>query len=173
MDATRTIMLGGAIGLGAAVLLSLPEIMPRAIADEEPMRTLFSTPKEVWPPAFDPDKLMKWSYYVQPGVSIEPVKETVVRKIAFGRTTFVNVMQTASGVYSTDGLASPHIQYPGIIKEPKPAANAGVWYWHDRHWVASAPLSAGSFVSIIPFDGGSLLTTEDGNCVMLKSDIYC
>lgn len=157
MDATRSIMLLGAIGLGAAVLLSLPEIMPRAVAEEEPMRTLFRTPSEVWPPAFDPDKLMRWSYYVQPGVSIEPIKETVVRKIAYGRTTFVNVMETSSGVYSTDGLASPHIQYPGIVKEPKPSADAGVWYWSGRKWVASAPFTAGSFVSIIPFAGGSLL----------------
>jgi hypothetical protein len=173
MDATRSIMLLGAIGLGAAVLLSLPEIMPRAVAEEEPMRTLFRTPNEVWPPAFDPDKLMRWSYYVQPGVSIEPIKETVVRKIAYGRTTFVNVMETASGVYSTDGLASPHIQYPGIIKEPKPSADAGVWYWSGRKWVASAPFTAGSFVSIIPFAGGSLLTTEDGNCVALGKSVYC
>jgi hypothetical protein len=173
MDATRSIMLVGVIGLGAAVLLSLPEIMPRAIAEEEPMRTLFSTPNEVWPPAFDPDTLMKWSYYVQPGVSIEPVAETVVRKIAYGKTTFVNVMETSSGVYSTDGLASPHIQYPGIIKEPKPSPFAGMWYWSGRKWVASAPVTAGSFVSIIPFKGGSLLTTEDGNCVALGKSVYC
>ena len=90
MDATRSIMLVGAIGLGAAVLLSLPEIMPRAVAEEEPMRTLFRTPSEVWPPAFDPDRLMRWDYYVQPGVSIEPVKETVVRKIGYGKTTFTS-----------------------------------------------------------------------------------
>lgn len=173
MDATRAIMFGGAIGLGAAALLSLPNILPRAVAEEEPMHTLLSTPDEVWPPVFDPDKLMRWSYYVQPGVSIEPVAETVVRKIAYGHTTFVRVMQTDSGVYSTDGLASPHIQYPGIIKEPKPSAKAGVWYWNDRHWVASAPLSAGSFVSIIPFEGGSLVTTEDGNCVVEANGIYC
>lgn len=173
MDATRSIMLVGAIGLGAAVLLSLPEIMPRAIAEEEPMRTLFRTPAEVWPPAFNPDRLMRWDYYVQSGVSIEPVKETVVRKIGYGKSTFVNVMETESGVYSTDGLASPHIQYPGIIKDPKPSADAGIWYWNDRKWVASAPLSAGSFVSIIPFDGGSLVTTDEGNCVVLKTGVYC
>ncbi|MBN9362448.1 MULTISPECIES: hypothetical protein [unclassified Devosia] len=173
MDATKAIMLGGALGLGAAVLLSLPNVLPRAVAEEEPMRTLLSTPNEIWPPAFDPDRLMRWSYYVQPGVSVEPVKETVVRKIGYGRTTFVNVMETASGVYSTDGLASPHIQYPGIIKEPKPSPDAGLWYWSGRKWVASAPVSAGSFVTIIPFDGGSLLTTEDGSCVALGKSVYC
>lgn len=173
MDATRAIMLGGIVGLGAAVLLALPDILPAAMAEEEPMHTLLSTPNEVWPPAFDPDKLMKWSYYVQPGVSIEPIKETVVRKIAYGRTTFINVMETSTGVYSTDGLASSHIQYPGIIKEAKPSPYAGLWYWSGRRWVSTAPVSAGSFVSIIPFDGGSLLTTEDGNCVALKSGVYC
>jgi hypothetical protein len=173
MDATRAIMFGGLIGLGAVALLALPDMLPKAVAEEEPMRTLLSTPNEVWPPAFDPDKLMKWSYYVQPGVSVEPIKESVVRKIAYGKTTFVNVMETSSGIYSTDGLASPHIQYPGIIKELKPSPNAGMWYWSGRKWVASAPLSAGSFATIIPFDGGSLLTTEDGNCVALGKSVYC
>lgn len=173
MDATKAIMLGGAFGLGAAILLALPNVLPPAVAEEEPMRTLLSTPNEIWPPAFDPDRLMRWSYYVQPGVSAEPVKETVVRKIGYGRTTFVNVMETASGVYSTDGLASPHIQYPGIIKEPEPSPHAGLWYWSGRKWVASAPLTAGSFVTIIPFDGGSLLTTEVGSCVALGKSVYC
>ena len=173
MDATRTIMLAGVIGLGAAVLLSLPNVLPRAVAEEEPKRTLFSTPNEIWPPAFDPDRLMRWSYYVEPGVSVEPIRETVVRKIGYGRSTFVNVMETASGTYSTDGLASPHIQYPGIIKEPKPSDSAGLWYWSGRKWVASAPVNAGSFVTIMPFNGGSLFTTEDGNCVALKNGVYC
>lgn len=173
MDATKTIMLGGAIGLGAALLLSLPNALPRAVAQEEPVKTLLSTPNEIWPPAFDPDRLMRWSYYVQPGVSVEPIRETVVRKIGYGRTSYVNVMETASGVYSTDGLASPHIQYPGIVKERQPSPNAGLWYWSGRKWVASAPISADSFVSIIPFDGGSLLTNEDGNCVAVGNSVYC
>jgi hypothetical protein len=171
MDATKTIMLGGAIGLGAALLLLLPNVLPRAVAEEEPMKTLLSTPKEIWPPAFDPDRLMRWSYYVQPGVSVEPIRETVVRKIGYGHSTFVNVMETASGVYSTDGLASPHIQYPGIIKEPKPSPAAGLWYWSGRQWVASAPVNADSFVSIVPLDG--LPSSEDGNCVTLKDSVYC
>lgn len=166
MDATRTILLAGAIALGAVALLSVPNVLPRAVADEEPMRTLLSTPDEVWPPAFDPDRLMRWSYYVQPGISIEPVRETLVRKIGFGRTSFVNVMETASGVYSTDGLASPNIQYPGIVKERKASKDG------DK-WVATTPLYAGSFVSLIPFDGGALLTTEDGNCVALGKSLYC
>lgn len=170
MDATKTVMLAGAIGLGAALLLSLPNILPRAVAEEQPMKTLFSTPNEIWPPAFDPSRLMRWDYYVQPGVSVEPINETVVRKIGYGKTTFVNVMETASGVYSTDGLASPHIQYPGIIKELKPSPPAGLWFWTGRQWVASVPVDADSFVSIMPLDGG---TTEDGNCVAVEDSVYC
>lgn len=173
MDATRAVMLGGAIGLGAALLLALPTILPPAIAGEEPARTLLSTPNELWPPAFDPDRLIKWDYYVQPGVSIEPVAESTVRKIAYGHTTFVRVMETESGVYSTDGLASPHIEYPGIIKEPKREANRFLWSWEHGRWVASAPFSAGSFVSVTPFEGGALVVTEDGNCAVLGRSVYC
>lgn len=172
MDATRAVMAGGAIALGAALMLALPELLPPAVAQEEPVRTLLSTPNEIWPPTFDPSQLMKWDYYVEPGVSIEPVAESTVRKIAYGRTTYVRVMETESGVYSTDGLASPHIQYPGIVKERKPT-EPGVWYWNGRQWVAAVPFSAGSFASIMPFDGGGPLATEDGSCVELGKSVYC
>lgn len=172
MDATRAIMFGGAIGIGGVLMLSMPNILPAAIAEEEPGRTLFSTPDELWPPAFNPDRLMRWSYYVQPGVSIDPLKETVVRKIAFGRSSFVNVMQTESGVYSTDGLASPNIQYPGIVKQPRREAKAGVWFWGDNRWVAAAPFSAGSFAAITPLNG-AVLPTEPGNCIAAGERVYC
>ncbi len=79
-------------------------------------------------------------------------------------------METASGVYSTDGLASPHVQYPGIIKEPRPSPPAGLWFWTGRQWVASVPVDADSFVTIMPLDGG---TTEDGNCVAVEDSVYC
>ncbi|MDB5539384.1 MAG: hypothetical protein JWQ89_1111 [Devosia sp.] len=173
MDSTRTIMLTGAIGAGLALLLALPSVLPPAIADEEPARTLLSTPNEIWPPAFDPGKLMKWDYYVQPGVSIEPIRESTVRKIAYGRTTLIRVMETASGVYSTDGMANPHIGYPGIVKVAQRQSNLGVWYWDDGHWVATAPQSASSFVSLTPLDATKLVASDDDNCVTLGNAVYC
>ncbi|MDC9822481.1 hypothetical protein PRN20_01945 [Devosia sp. ZB163] len=173
MDATRTIMAVGAMGAGAAFLLALPDMLPPAVAGEEPIRTLLSTPGELWPPAFDPDKLMKWDYYVEPGVASEAVADTTIRKIGYGRTTYVSVMETASGTYSTDGLASPNVEYPGITKEPKPGAPQLLWLWGGGRWGTAMAFSGSSFLSIAPLDGGALVVTEDGTCVVRKDSIYC
>ncbi len=44
-----------------------------------------------------------------------PVQSTAtVTKIAYGNVSHVRVYSTATGAYSTDGLLSPHVQYPGI-----------------------------------------------------------
>jgi len=47
-------------------------------------------------------------------VSTQILSSRVVRKIEFGKETFVSVVTTPSGVYSTDGLASVNVLYPGI-----------------------------------------------------------
>src|SRR5687768_9510044 len=99
MDATKAIMLAGAAGLVGVALLALPDYLPPAIAGEEPMRTLLKSADELWPPTFDPDQLVKWDYYVQPGISVEPIRESTIRKIGYGKTTLVNVMETESGIY--------------------------------------------------------------------------
>lgn len=48
------------------------------------------------------------------GVSLEPISSSVVRKVGYGRVSEVNVARTATGTYSSDGLVSPHVLYPGI-----------------------------------------------------------
>ena len=47
-------------------------------------------------------------------VSTEPTGALGIEKIAFGRVSHVNIVTTSSGVYSSDGLASPHVLYPGV-----------------------------------------------------------
>lgn len=172
MDATKLVMLGGAGVFAGLLFLALPNYLPAAIASEEPMRTLLKTPNQLWPPAFDPDELIKWDYYVQPGVSVEPIRESSVRKIGYGKTTMVSVMETESGIYSTDALASPHIEYPGIIKERKAAAPE-LRYWDGRHWVVAVGKAADSFASVTTFKDGALITTEGGNCAIIGSSVFC
>ncbi len=48
------------------------------------------------------------------GVSREVLSFTNVRKVAFGQESLVSVATTPTGTYSTDGLASPHVLYPGV-----------------------------------------------------------
>ncbi|WMT87893.1 hypothetical protein NO932_04615 [Pelagibacterium sp. 26DY04] len=47
-------------------------------------------------------------------VSLEPISTAVVRKVGYGHVTEVNIATTSTGTYSSDGLASPHVLYPGI-----------------------------------------------------------
>ena len=177
METSRALMLGGCIGLGAAVLMAVPDLLPPALADDQPMQSLLKSASELWPPAFDPSTLVKWDYYAQPGISIEPVAEQTVRKIGYGRSTFVSVMETESGVYSTDGLASANIQYPGIVKEPRatPAAAPMLWLWGDGRWASVGAFSAGSFAVVTPIEGGKgrVVVTDDTLCVVREDAVYC
>ncbi len=47
-------------------------------------------------------------------VSSEVLSSSQIRKIGFGKESWVSVVATASGTYSTDGLASNHVLYPGV-----------------------------------------------------------
>jgi hypothetical protein len=76
------------------------------------------------------------------------VKRTqVVKKIAHGRTSSVTVVTTPSGTYSTDGLLSPHVQYPGIEKKLKGWASGGSHYYSSRSYSGGrwTSFSNGSF----------------------------
>lgn len=47
-------------------------------------------------------------------VSLEPISSSIVRKVGYGHVREVNIATTSSGTYSSDGLVSPHVLYPGI-----------------------------------------------------------
>ena len=47
-------------------------------------------------------------------VSLEPISSASVRKVGYGRVTNVNIATTSTGTYSSDGLTSPYVLYPGI-----------------------------------------------------------
>ncbi len=51
------------------------------------------------------------------GVSQEALTSTIVRKVGYGHVTNVKIVTTESGTYSSDGLISPHVLYPGITVE--------------------------------------------------------
>jgi hypothetical protein len=167
-------MAGGAIAALLVGLLVFPSLLPPAIADEEPAKALLSSMDELLPPRFDPDSLAKYDFTVEPGVSEAVIDTRTVRKIGYGRTQFVEIVTTPSGVYSSDGLASPYIRYPGIHKQWKGIPHGRLALWtKGKGWTAYNEVSAGSFVSISAFEGGELLTTEDGSCVLFDRAAYC
>jgi len=161
------------VGFGAVVLLfALPSLLPAAIANEEPARTLLSSASEIFPPPFDPASLVKYTYDLAPSVSTEVLKESTIRKISYGNTEFVHVLQTPSGTYSTDALQSPHVEYPGVLKK-RTHDQIGLAFWSNGRWVVEKPMSAGSFVTITRFEGGQLIVTDDGMCVTSSRGTTC
>lgn len=64
-------------------------------------------------------------------VSLTPLSSVTVRKIGYGRAIDVSVATTATGVYSSDGMVSPHIRYPGIDVRPVPLRHieaSAIWH---------------------------------------------
>jgi hypothetical protein len=88
-------------------------------------------------------------------VSTQAVSTAIVRKIGFGQTRFVKITTTSSGVYSSDGIANPHIRYPGVHAEkvtPVVALIGSVLgYWSPtRGWLSQEGEDTGSFVYLVP-----------------------
>lgn len=130
---------------------------------------------------FFKDKAYSVTY--EDSISREATSHVVLRKIAYGHTSFVNIMTTPSGIYSSEGMTSPHILYPGIHVEQVPLAvgDAGAAtaappfaYWTDAAgWVAVPTVSAGSFVIMARTPGGTIIRGNDGNCVITATAAFC
>jgi len=90
---------------------------------------------------------------IDSSVSRQILSQYRVRKFGFGRLENVRIISTASGTYSSDALASPHIVYPGItISQVKPfevskTFSILVWQAPDG-WKALESSSAPSFLRI-------------------------
>lgn len=150
-ERARSIITGGIIGFIVAGTLAVPSILPPAFADDEPFRTLLSSAEDLVPKTIDGDDFVKPDFTVEPWVSTEALNRTTVRKISYGRTEFVSIVETNTGTYSSDGLESPHIRYPGIVKNAE----------------------AGSFLMLVPFAGGFMAMDGDDTCVAVAYGIYC
>lgn len=171
-----TILATGTLGAVAALGLSLVGLLPAVNAEENSattaMEALMSPAKTLFPAPLDVDGLVRWNFEVQPGISLEPIRQSTVTKIAYGRMTQVNIIETSSGIYSSDAITNPHIQYPGIAVTPKREAQA-MLLWNGLGWSTLAPLSGKSFVTVVPFDGGQLVVTDDSACSYTAKSVAC
>ena len=83
-----------------------------------------------------------------PDVSLDPLSTSVVRKIGYGRTNFVTIATTSTGVYSSDGLTDRHVRYPGIYSEPlhlRALPGSGLYGWSKlTGWTKIPLVDAGS-----------------------------
>lgn len=182
-----TIAVTGLIGAGAALGLSMFGAFDGAVAEEttpgfvvgakmdpihDPVGTLNSPMAQLFPAPMDTSKLLKWNFEVDPGVSLEPIRQSTVKKIAFGRVSTVGIVETATGVYSSDALTDPHVRYPGITATPKYAART-MMYWNGHGWTRFWPRPGKSFITVVPYDGGQLVVTDDGSCIISARSVVC
>ncbi len=143
----RKVLMG--MALGAVCALGISAIGPGAViavfADEIQPRT-----------GIDPDALVRFEgrdYDVQyeDWVDTTPITKSRIKKVEFGRTSYVDITTTATGTYSTDAMFSDHIQYPGIEVNEVPwhtASAISVLGLGGRHWVALRLARGNSYVHI-------------------------
>jgi hypothetical protein len=118
VDKVRVIAIGGTIGALVAGSLAAPALFQRAFA-EEPAKVVTKTINELFPKPFDPKTLLKFHITTGPDVSLDVKKSATISKISYGHRTYVSIVTTPSGTYSSDALTSPNVRYPGIDVTPK------------------------------------------------------
>ena len=114
----RTAAISAVIASAVAGAMLSPALFPQAFANE-PQHQLVRRATDLFPPPFDPSKLRKFDIELADTVSTEPLRTQYVKKIAGGRPSVVSIVTTGSGTYSSDGIVSPHVLYPGIDVSPK------------------------------------------------------
>ncbi|MEO7220947.1 MAG: hypothetical protein ABIY37_00595 [Devosia sp.] len=137
VDPVRVLAYGSFFGSMMAWSLVAPDQMS-AVA-EEPVRAVAATVEGLFPDTVDPKMFRKYKITFDDSISTEVQRTQVVKKIGHGRTSQVTIVTTPSGTYSTDGLLSPHVQYPGIEKELKG--------WGNRFWFSSRSYGGGRWTS--------------------------
>jgi hypothetical protein len=145
LDPVRVLAYGSFFG--AMLTWSLVNPAQMSAVAEEPVKAAAATIEGLFPDVIDPRMFKRYTFSFDDSVSGEVQRSRVVKKIAGGRTSEVTITTTPSGTYSSDGLLSPHIQYPGIDKKLKGGARRHAWFYSSTrsgygHWTS---YSNGSF----------------------------
>lgn len=159
---SRDVFLGLTIGAICATALAAigPGFVADAFADEMPA-------------GFDTDGLVKIEdrYYrmdYEPWVATDPVSTARVKKIEAGRVSYVDITTTDTGTYSTDGLTSQHVLYPGIEVEAAGPQQARFHFWSGGRWTRFATRNANSYVSVSSRSDG-----RSSTCVIASNVRVC
>lgn len=103
---------------------------------------------------------------IAPSVSRVVLTSQTIRKVGYGRVESIEIVTTPSGVYSSDGLASAHVLYPGI--EVGPTASEGfatLFALIGSNWAPLRVIPAGSFVEFGSGYGTSFETDGRTTCL--------
>jgi hypothetical protein len=125
---------------------------------------------------FDPSKLLILDedngVRYEDWVSTDPLDTQVIKKIEGGRVSYVTIKRTATGTYSSDGIASPHVQYPGVIEPDNPRNNFSFSSWNNGQWTRLQTYSGNSYVSISTYKTHRG-ETRTSTCISTASYWYC
>jgi hypothetical protein len=133
-------------GVFAGGILALTIIAPKQIGAiaQEPVDQAIATIDKLFPEPVDLSKFHKYKFTFDDSVSTDVQRTQVVTKIGHGRKSQVTIVTTPSGTYSTDGMLSPNVRYPGIEKRLKP--------WPEDFYLA---------------EGGKWMSYADGSFIYL------
>lgn len=102
-----------------------------------------------------------------------------IRKIGFGIETHVTIVRTPSGTYSSDGLRSNHVIYPGIDVTGSPLhqmmANRNGLVWNSTGgWVEAPRLGTPSLVTYTTtLSGGHVQVSGSHACIAEATFTLC
>jgi hypothetical protein len=128
IDPVRVLAYGSFFG--AMITWSIVNPAQMSAVAEEPVKAAAATLDKLFPNLIDPKMFKRYDITFDDSVSGEVLSTRHVKKIAGGRTVDVTITTTPSGTYSTDGLLSPHVKYPGVDKKLKPWAGPSSSYWY-------------------------------------------
>lgn len=104
-------LLSGACAVGSAFALDL--LTPEPVANGLNSDNLVRFQDKVYSVTYDDT------------VSTKPISTARVRKIEYGKSSFVDVTTTSTGTYSSEALFSPHFRYAGVDVKELGAADTG------------------------------------------------
>lgn len=153
----------------------------RPVQADEPDPTLPPVPQESADPFSSLYKIDGKQYRVaaDDGVSLKPLGVANVRKVGYGHVTDVRIVTTATGTYSTDGMTSHHVLYPGISVEAvdRAAPGTGLGLVAQKlvggTWIGVQGPAAGSFIHFGGDGRGSYVVSGDTVCVLSAKVLGC
>ena len=125
---------------------------------------------------FDPSKLLILDedngVRYEDWVSTDPLDTQVIKKIEAGRVSYVTIKRTSTGTYSSDGIDSAHVQYPGVIEPDNPRNSFSFSSWNNGQWTRLKTYSGNSYVSISSYKTHRG-ETRTSTCISTASYWYC
>lgn len=152
----RALGIGAIIGTLTAGVLTAPVWLPAAIASDDVVSTLKMSggeiARQIETSAYDPDSFVRFKdrfYSVTYDDSVaEATHQARVKKIAYGKVSYVDIAYSPTGVYSNEAMFSPHVRYPGIYVTEAPASDIAVaisQWTNGLGWVPITAIDAGNF----------------------------